>query len=796
VQPELPGTLESDQSRTLIEALPAAVYMTDAAGFITYYNEAAANLWGCRPVLGTSAYCGSWKLYWPDGRPLPHDECPMAMALKQKRPIRGMEAVAERPDGSRVPFIPYPTPLFDASGQLTGAINMLVDISDRKRAEGAQAALHHFTDRLFRAITPSDIYSAALDAICAAHGCTRASLLLFDDAGVMRFAASRGLSATYRKAVEGHSPWPRDTKDPQPVCIADINTADISAALKATVTAEGIGALAFIPLTVNGELAGKFMTYYETAHTFGGAEIDLGVTIARQLGFSIERMRAEEALLESRAQLRSELDATQQLQKVSTRLIHENDPKALYENVLDAAMAIMRSDFASMQILHPERGELRLLVHRGFSPAAASFWQWVRPGQGSTCGVAASTGNRLIVPDIEAGNFAASPEDRETFRETGIRAVQSTPLVSRSGRPLGVISTHWGKPHQPTERDLRLLDVLARQAADLIERKQTELTDQRLAAIIDSSHDAIVSKDLNGIIATWNPGAEQLFGYTAAEAIGRPVTILIPPDRHNEEPEILARIRRGERVDHYETIRLRKGGTPIDISLTVSPVRDLSGKVIGASKIARDITERKRARERQELLTQEIHHRTKNLFAVVHAVVSRSFAGNRSIEDAKKAVLDRLHSLAQTHVMLIEKEWQGADIAEVVRTELSPYVGRTTIEGPSVALSPKAAQNFALAVHELATNAAKYGALSNLAGHVHVNWSVSQPNGTRLFTFRWQEHGGPLVAPPTRKGFGSAVLEQVMAEYFDTPPHIEFAREGVRYELTGSLDAIAASGHS
>jgi two-component sensor histidine kinase len=230
--------------------------------------------------------------------------------------------------------------------------------------------------------------------------------------------------------------------------------------------------------------------------------------------------------------------------------------------------------------------------------------------------------------------------------------------------------------------------------------------------------------------------------------------------------------------------------------LTVSPVRDLSGKVIGASKIARDITERKRARERQELLTQEIHHRTKNLFAVVHAVVSRSFAGNRSIEDAKKAVLDRLHSLAQTHVMLIEKEWQGADIAEVVRTELSPYVGRTTIEGPSVALSPKAAQNFALAVHELATNAAKYGALSNLAGHVHVNWSVSQPNGTRLFTFRWQEHGGPLVAPPTRKGFGSAVLEQVMAEYFDTPPHIEFAREGVRYELTGSLDAIAASGHS
>jgi PAS domain S-box-containing protein len=109
--------------------------MTDAEGRLTFYNEAAAELWGCRPELGESKFCGSWKLYWPDGASLPHDECPMAMALHQRRPIRGMEAVAERPDGTRVPFIPYPTPLFDESGRLTGAVNMLVDITERKRAE-------------------------------------------------------------------------------------------------------------------------------------------------------------------------------------------------------------------------------------------------------------------------------------------------------------------------------------------------------------------------------------------------------------------------------------------------------------------------------------------------------------------------------------------------------------------------------------------------------------------------------------------------------------------------------------
>ena len=139
--------LRERRYQQLLEALPAAVYTTDAAGRITYYNHAAAELWGLRPELGTAAWCGSWKLYWPDGTPLPHDACPMAIALKEDRPIRGIEAIVERPDGIRVPFLPYPTPLHDESGTLVGAVNMLIDISERKRAEEHQALLirelHH-----------------------------------------------------------------------------------------------------------------------------------------------------------------------------------------------------------------------------------------------------------------------------------------------------------------------------------------------------------------------------------------------------------------------------------------------------------------------------------------------------------------------------------------------------------------------------------------------------------------------------------------------------------------------------
>jgi PAS domain S-box-containing protein len=344
-----------------------------------------------------------------------------------------------------------------------------------------------------------------------------------------------------------------------------------------------------------------------------------------------------------------------------------------------------------------------------------------------------------------------------------------TPLLDASGRLVGGVNM----------------------LVDITERKQVEYSAHLLAAVVESSDDAIVSKDLNGIVASWNRGAERLFGYTAEEMIGKSITIVIPSDRLHEEAEVLGRIRRGERIDHYETIRRRKDASLVDISLTVSPIRRADGKIVGASKIARDITERKRAQLRHELLTREIHHRTKNLFAVVQSVVARSFADKRSLQEAEAAVLSRLRTLAQTHVMLIEKEWKGADIAEVVRVEMGPYPGRVTIAGPAVMLTAQAAQNFALAVHELATNAAKYGALSVPNGRVEISWTIGRPNGRGTFSFRWQERNGPQVEQPARRGFGSAVLEQVMAEYFHVQPRIEFAADGVRYELAGSLETIA-----
>lgn len=317
------------------------------------------------------------------------------------------------------------------------------------------------------------------------------------------------------------------------------------------------------------------------------------VSSVRQHELAEKAQKAEAALRGSEERLAGELSAIRQLQSVSALLIEGGSTDTLDEKILDAAVAIMRSDMVSMQTLDKEQDALRMLAWRGFDPAFGEIFKLNSPDTETSCSAARRTGHRVVVSDVENCDFIGA-KALENHRKMGIRAVQSTPLLSRSGRLLGMISTHWRTPHTPTESSLGLLDILARQAADLMERKDAEERRGRLVALVESSDDAIVSKDLNGIIQSWNSSAERLFGYTAQEAIGQPVTMLIPLDHPNEEPSILERIRRGERIEHYETIRRRKDGTLLDISLTVSPIVNEHGQVVGASKIARNITERKR----------------------------------------------------------------------------------------------------------------------------------------------------------------------------------------------------------
>jgi PAS domain S-box-containing protein len=301
-----------------------------------------------------------------------------------------------------------------------------------------------------------------------------------------------------------------------------------------------------------------------------------------------------------------------------------------------------------------------------------------------------------------------------------------------------------------------------------------------LASIVDSSDDAIVSKNLDGIITSWNSGAERVFGYSASEAIGQPITLVIPQDRQSEEREILTRIRRGERIDHFETVRQRKNGGLIVVSLTVSPVKDANGKIVGASKIARDITEQKKNQELIVILAREAEHRSKNLLANAMATVNLSQSS--SPEGLKEVIAGRIQALANVCSLFAETRWIGAEVSAIATQELAPYSDgkRTFTDGPQTLLAPDAAQAVAVALHELATNAAKYGSLSSPDGHVRLEWSHAAAGSLRL---RWMEMGGPVAQEPTRTGFGTRIVEQMIVQQ-KGKVRFDWRKEGLVCEIT------------
>src|SRR5215471_8045742 len=300
--------------------------------------------------------------------------------------------------------------------------------------------------------------------------------------------------------------------------------------------------------------------------------------------------------------------------------------------------------------------------------------------------------------------------------------------------------------------------------------------------LTDFTGDAKLSEDLDGVITSWNKGAEQLFGYLAEEVVRRPVTMLFPPGRLHEEYAILQLARKGDRVDNFETVRRHKNGSLIDVSLTISPIKGAGEMIVGALEIARDITARKRNEALIVVLAREAEHRAKNLLANLDAMVRLS--NSDTADGLKKAISGRVRALANVHSLFVQSHWEGAELARLVEQELSPYSGgggtRARIDGPSIMLSPDLAQAMAIALHELATNAAKYGALSVPEGNLRVEWALA---ADRRLVLRWTEAGGPPVKPPTRSGFGTNVMETMIRDCMNGEVRLDWRAQGLACEI-------------
>jgi PAS domain S-box-containing protein len=450
-------------------------------------------------------------------------------------------------------------------------------------------------------------------------------------------------------------------------------------------------------------------------------------------------------------------------------------PDSVLERLVETAMALCGAHSAGVSLLE-ESDQKKNFHWRAISGRWAAHVNGSTPRDFSPCGVVLDRNVPLLCSHPER-DFPYFGEVEPLCEEAVL-----VPFYAQ-GEAVGTV---WVVAHDKSKQfdaeDLRLLTHLSDFASAGYQVRKSMHEMQYVSAVVEFSDDAIITKNLNSIIQSWNKAAERVFGYTAEEVIGKPITILIPPDRPNEEPAILERLRRGERIEHYETVRQRKDGSLIDISITVSPVKNTQGKIIGVSKIARDISERKRSDQQIATLAREAEHRTKNILATVQATVNLSHSDTP--DGLKQAIEGRIHSLANVHSLFVKARWRGAELSRIAAQELSPYLGqnqgRVRIDGPEVLLEPTTAQAIAVILHELATNAAKYGSLSVPKGRVEMTWLRASD---RQLILLWTESGGPPAKKPVREGFGTRVIGRMIREQLKGEIRLDWRTKGLACEI-------------
>ncbi len=322
---------------------------------------------------------------------------------------------------------------------------------------------------------------------------------------------------------------------------------------------------------------------------------------------------------------------------------------------------------------------------------------------------------------------------------------------------------------------------------DISERKAREQAQARLASIVESSQDAIISHDLDGNITSWNLGAEYLYGYQSAEVMGRALASLLHDALPDAWPDVLIRLQAGEQVPQFESERTAKDGKVIQVAVTVSPVLAKNDKVAGAAVVARDISARLLAERRSALLLGELDHRVKNILAVVSVIVSQTIKSGLEPVRLAAEIEGRIAAITKAHSLLTNSGQGIVSLKAILTTELAAYDrgnGNVLISGPGVALTPRAGMALAMAFHELASNAAKFGALSSIGGRLAVASEAILDAAAPTLTIIWMESGGPPVTLPTRSGFGTTLIEQALIYEFDAEVSRQFLPEGLWCTIT------------
>ncbi len=691
--------------RQILDALPTAIYATDAEGRITLFNRACVAFSGRTPTLGSDHWCVTWKLYHPDGRPMPHDECPMAIALKEGRAVRGVEAIAERPDGTRIWFEPYPTPLFDEAGNVIGGINMLVDITERRKNEHANATLAAIVES-----SDDAIISKNLDSIITSWN--RGAERMFG------YTAAEAIGRSVTMLM------PPDRVSEEPGILTRLR-------------------------------AGERIDHYETVRRRkDGTLLDISLTVSP--------IRDRQGRIIGASKVARDITHRKQAE----RDLREGEER--YRQLLALMPAAVYSCDQSGLITY-------------YNERAAQLWgRSPRPGDTDErfCG-----SEQMILPDgrplpHEQCPMAVALREGRAFRdqEVTIRRpdgslvpvlVNIDPILDEQGEVVGAINAFH--------------DVSAVKQAEAARRESEE----RFRLLADSSPALIWVNGATGCEYV-NKTYLAFLGVDLIAVRGDSWAAFVHPQDRESYLSAYRKAMR-DRAEFDAEFRFRRAdGDYRWMRSTGRPRFGPDGGFVGYAGVTVDITERKQQEAHAALLTAELSHRVKNTLASIDAIASQSMRHAGSLEQFAESFRERLRAMARSHGLLTRSNWEGAPLREVVEAELLSRVGspeHARIEGPPVMLPPRALLSVHMALHELCTNAAKYGALSTPKGRVSVQWRMLGQNGDRQLELDWTERGGPRVAPPQRKGFGTTLLGQVIEYELEGETRLDFDMGGVRCQM-------------
>lgn len=495
------------------------------------------------------------------------------------------------------------------------------------------------------------------------------------------------------------------------------------------------------------------------------------------------------------ARLKSGARALDWLNESSSRLWRIESMREGLEEILRVALQLAGADMGLIQLLN-DSGEPVLAAQNGFAPGIGELLCRISPHSHSACGRSLGSAQRIVIEDVEVDPHYAP--FRSVARAAGYRAILAAPLIGRDGAPLGVLSTQFRSVHRPDEQDLRRLDLYARQAADFIERfrhdEALRESERRFRATFENAAVGIAHVAPDGTMLRVNDRLCQIVGWSAEELTTRTFQGITHPDDLEPNLALLRRVLSGE-IDQYamEKRYCRKDGSVVWCNLTVSCVRKDDGAVDYFISVVEDITDRKRAEEQNRFLLREVNHRAKNLLAVVQAV-ARQTAGENDPKVFAERFAARLSCLAACQDLLVRSNWRGVSAGELVRSQLAHFVGlvgtRILLDGPTLRLSAAAAQTIGMALHELATNAGKHGALSDAQGIVEVTWNLAGSDEAPEFVMCWHERNGPRVAPPERRGFGHTVIVRMVEHALDAAVSLEHDPAGLVWRMSAPAQLV------